>query len=273
MKFCSDDGLSAYAVEPVEVIEDIPVFCSSNDYIENYEKIASDHVAQMKKESQNPWIDEESWEVMEASTRLLISKWTKAQQKILDVGVGLGRLLAPMQQYQRYGVDIALPYQKIAAENGINVCKAELESLPYRNDFFDVIVCTDVLEHVLNFDQSVRTILNKLKVGGVFIFRVPYRESLGIYTTPDYPYYYAHVRNFDENSLFLQFTRCFNCEFLELSYALYKTDESKFYRRIPTILQRLIVKAARGLLPDNYAHYIIGQFLYPTFINFVVRKK
>jgi ubiquinone/menaquinone biosynthesis C-methylase UbiE len=55
--------------------------------------IASDHLAAARKLGQNPWIEESLWNEMERSTVKLIRKYTSPAQRILDVGVGLGRVL------------------------------------------------------------------------------------------------------------------------------------------------------------------------------------
>ena len=50
---------------------------------------------------------------------------------------------------RRHGMDISRGYLKVSREVGIDVCYARIEDMPYKPDTFDVIVCTDVLEHVL----------------------------------------------------------------------------------------------------------------------------
>ena len=50
--------------------------------------------------------------------------------------------------------------------------------MPYSDESFDVILCTDVLEHVIDLNLCVAKILSVLKKGGLLIIRVPNREDL-----------------------------------------------------------------------------------------------
>src|ERR1700704_341282 len=90
-----------YAREPIRIIGGIPVFSEPDKYIENYEKISHDHLKVMKKEGSNPWIDEGLWVEMEDSTAQLVERYGKPGRPMLDVGVGLGRLLSRFPKFQR----------------------------------------------------------------------------------------------------------------------------------------------------------------------------
>src|SRR4029078_9982758 len=94
---------------------------------------------------------------------------------------------------------------------GIEVCYSRIEDMPYTENTFDVITCTDVLEHVLDLNLCCSKILSVLKPGGVFIARVPVHEDLRRYLAPDFPYEFVHVRGFTEASLQLFFSRIMGC--------------------------------------------------------------
>lgn len=193
--------------QPLRVEDDIPVFSEDDRYIRNYEKIASDHISSMTPENNNPFIEEDLWLKLERSTRDLITKHAKQGDRILDVGVGLGRILGPLTQYRRYGIDISLNYLKIARESGIQVLFSKIEDMPFKDSSFDLIVTTDVFEHVLDLDHCTREVLRVLKPGGKLIVRVPYKEDLSAYLSPDLPYEFVHLRAFDEASLWLHFCK------------------------------------------------------------------
>ena len=80
--------------EPLRFQGSIPVFSESNVYTANYEQIADDHLVSLRETGSNPFIPERLWVQTEASTVSLIKKHSKAGDRILDVGVGLGRLLS-----------------------------------------------------------------------------------------------------------------------------------------------------------------------------------
>jgi len=50
----------------------------------------------------------------------------------------------------------------------------DLENLTFSDNFFDVILCSDVLEHVRFYEKAISEISRVLKNEGVFILQVPY---------------------------------------------------------------------------------------------------
>lgn len=266
---------SVYSRPPLYFSGSIPIFSETNEYIKNYDIIARDHLKAITDTCPNPWIDEESWRIMEASTMELILRWSTCGDRILDVGVGLGRLLEMLPDYERYGMDIALPYLVHSEKKGIKVCMAAIEDMPYRKKFFDLVVCTDVLEHVLDLNLAITNMLSVLKAGGVLIIRVPYKESLAPYAEASYPYYYAHIRNFDEHSLSLLLTRCFGCEVLDVRYSLYLPQTERFKYRFPTKysskIQRGILKIIKSLSSKLF-QASLARMMEPVVINMVFRN-
>jgi SAM-dependent methyltransferase len=205
----------AYRVQPLRVVDGLPVFSSVDAYVENYQRIAADHVAAIKPGQANPFIGDELWHTLEASTRALVAKHVAAGSRILDVGVGLGRLLGPLSQYRRFGIDISFDYLKQARGAGIEVAFARVEDMPFHDGYFDAVTVCDVLEHVLDLDGCVRQLLRVLRPGGVLILRVPYREDLSPYLAADTPYEFIHLRSFDEHALALLFGKIHRCAVVE----------------------------------------------------------
>lgn len=268
-KGCSE----VYLRHPIEYIKEIPVFSALDDYSANYERIAHDHLAFTKKTGKNPFMEEDSWVDLDVSTANLIRKYGSPRNLILDVGVGLGRILGNFDMLQRFGMDISPEYLEQARIKGIEVCLSRIEDMPYKQDTFDIIVCTDVLEHVLDLNLCIRKILLCLKPGGYMIIRVPYREDLSAYTSPDFPYRYAHLRSFDEYSLILLFNRIFGIEVVEYMTVGRRLDWSRMVYRLP-IGNRSFAKAMRftkRYLPTLGAALSFKLFT-PIEINFVVRK-
>lgn len=200
---------------PIVFRDGIPVFSAEDRYVENYKKIAADHVASIKTGHSNPFIGEELWQTLEQSTRELIIKYAKPGDRLLDVGVGLGRLLGPLMQFERHGIDISLDYLDIARQTGIEVAFSRIEDMPYADHSFDVITVSDVLEHVLDLHFCTREILRVLKPGGTLVVRVPFKEDLRPYLSEDLPYEFIHLRTFDEASLRLHFGKILGMTFLE----------------------------------------------------------
>lgn len=278
--------MNQYLKEPIEWFDDIPVFSKIDNYTENYHKIASDHVSRITNNSENPWIRNEVWDEMELSTVELIQKYLKGvkqQQvyKILDVGVGLGRLLQKIRtsvthaNIDAYGMDIAMPYLERAMEKGINVCFSRIEDMPYLPETFDLITCTDVLEHVIDLNACLQKIIQVLIPGGILFVRVPYRENLSPYLQTDYPYELAHLRNFDEYSLELLFTRVFKLKILEFCPGLFQQSQSHLKYKLPIrgyngFIHRTL-KAVKLISKYQYDKAIRKMF-YPVEINVVLQK-
>lgn len=206
-----------YINPQLEVIDGIPVFSVHDRYVDNYKKIAFDHLAAMQPGSDNPFIENELWIQLEQSTRALINKYVADGACVLDVGVGLGRVLGPLDRLQRYGVDISHDYLQKARENGIEVAFSRIEDMPYEDGFFDAVVTCDVLEHVIDLHACTKQILRVLKPGGYLIIRVPYKEDLKVYLQEGLPYEFIHLRNFDEHSIRLYFQKIHDCNVLEVS--------------------------------------------------------
>lgn len=236
------DGSSIYTREPESFQDEIPVFSNRDAYVENYEKIAADHVAQISETQENPFMEEELWVSLEASTREYIQRYVAKGSRILDVGVGLGRLLEPLTEYERYGVDISLDYLTIAKQRGIEVALAKIEELPYAPGFFDAIVVCDVLEHVFDLNFCCEKILSCLRPGGVLIVRVPFKEDLTAYLDEKLPYEFIHLRNFDEGSLRLLFQKIFGLQFLEAM------QTTHYLQGTPRLKLRLLPEGVRSKL-------------------------
>jgi 2-polyprenyl-3-methyl-5-hydroxy-6-metoxy-1,4-benzoquinol methylase len=264
---------AVYGREPLEIIDGIPVFSSADEYTHVYEKIADDHLIETANTGKNPFITQEVWEASEASTAELLSKYARADSRILDVGVSLGRLLERFPPMSRYGMDISMAYLRIAKAKGIEVCLARIEDMPYKEEVFDLVVCTDVLEHVLDLNLCVSKILTPLKRGGFLIVRVPYKENLGSYLHPDYPYHYAHLRNFDEFGLTLFFERVFQAKVIEHTTAGRSLDWTRMKYRLP-IGNRIFARAVRliKMVIPPLGRILSLRLFTPVEINMVIQK-
>jgi SAM-dependent methyltransferase len=209
-----------YKASPLSISNDIPIFTPEDPYVKNYGNIARDHIAAITAESQNPFIEDELWQKMEESTRQLIRSHSKDGDLILDVGVGLGRLLSPFDNLQKYGIDISIDYLQIAKQNDIKVAFAKIEDMPYLSNSFDIVTVCDVLEHVFDLNTCCNEILRVLKPGGTLIVRVPFKEDLTVYLNEDLPYEFIHLRAFDEPSLRLMFEKIYRLSFVETLFTV-----------------------------------------------------
>ena len=62
--------------------------------------------------------------------------------------------------------------------DGGRIVNVNLESLSFADESFDVILTSDVMEHVRNYRAAHSEIVRCLRPGGAYIFNVPYNENL-----------------------------------------------------------------------------------------------
>ncbi len=101
----------------------------------------------------------------------------KGKLKILDAGCGTGGLLVKLAKYGNvYGIDISSEGIKLAKKRDLkNLQVGTVTALPYKNNFFDVVVCIDVLYHqkVTDDAKALAEFSRVLKPNGILILKVP----------------------------------------------------------------------------------------------------
>ncbi len=110
----------------------------------------------------------------------VLSKIDVKNARVLDVGCGTGLFLKPIILggcTQLYGVDgpqdftgraIGRGYKEVNVVTDLNVAP-----LPGENDSFDLVVCKDVFEHLLNPTHALSEINRVLKKDGLLLLHVP----------------------------------------------------------------------------------------------------
>lgn len=104
---------------------------------------------------------------------------TEKEQRILDAGCGEGHLLerlhrlSPHSHY--YGVDITQAALEKAQERcpWATLKSANLSGTGFPPAYFDVVVCTEVLEHVYEYEAVIRELKRVLRPGGRLILTFP----------------------------------------------------------------------------------------------------
>jgi SAM-dependent methyltransferase len=98
--------------------------------------------------------------------------------KFLDVGCGGGSLLDSVgkkQGLKAFGIDLSHECLKIARQNNpfAGLAVSIGEKLPFKDNTFDYIACSGVLEHFFSPNLGVREMRRLLKYGGRIIIMVP----------------------------------------------------------------------------------------------------
>ena len=122
---------------------------------------------------------------IEQISRLINFKFDQSK-KILVVGAGTGEEMAQLFRMgcQLYGIEpdeSALQILKLRAKmnqlDGSGLKKAVAEKIPFNDNYFDLVYCWQVLEHVQNVEQSIKEMVRVTKSNGyIFIGTPDYRQ-------------------------------------------------------------------------------------------------
>lgn len=116
--------------------------------------------------------------------KVVLNLIPNSPKKILDVGCASGWFISEIAKIfpnaKCYGVDIydrAILFGKKAYPH-IQFAVADAHSLPFKNESFDLVVCTEVLEHVDNPKDALLEIKRVLKKEGVAIIELDSGSAL-----------------------------------------------------------------------------------------------
>lgn len=159
----------------------------------------------------------------------------RENQYFLDIGCGTGwavRYVASLVKEggRSHGIDLSSKMIKKAIENSNNYanpykntyfCKANAEELPFQNNFFDFVICTNSFHHYLKPSKALSEVYRVLKVGGRIYLLDPTtdgfimkmvdrwdknteREHVKYYSTKDYVQLFtkAKLRYISNKSIF-----------------------------------------------------------------------
>ena len=203
-------------------------------------------------------------------------------RKILDVGPGGGVFVSLMHElgHECYTVDIIdysdqYPWALKEKVKDYKLCNAEIEPLPWEDEFFDAVVCCQALEHFTHSHLfGVREMHRVLKPGGILELDVPnvacYRNRSrllrGKNITWDYQEFYLHAEPILQNGMSfypLRHNREFTIDELRILFREGGFDDNRCYflksRRHREGLEKIksIGSAARDAVP-SFRKSLIG---------------
>lgn len=159
-----------------------------------------------KEESQNHHIEKyRSDGVQKGKGTLYASDYERVQflvqhtpkdSLVLDVGCNGGTVGVHLLKRGCYvkGIDIVEELVSKAVKRGIYAEVGEAEDLSrYKSDSFDVVICSEVLEHLYDPLEAIKEAYRVLKSGGIYIVTVPHvlgemcaSDKLGDYHQANY---------------------------------------------------------------------------------------
>lgn len=168
---------------------------------------------------------------------------------VLEIGCGAGATLAKIKYLwpnaKTYGVEIVNDVAKLASNySDIIVGDIETLELPYEKDFFDVIICGDVLEHLRNPEAALAKLYLYLKKNGCLLASIPnVMHSSVLYPLLNGCWDYknsgildrTHLKFFTKKSIY----EMFNNVQLKID-AIYRTESAEDYPESnPVMMEKL----------------------------------
>jgi SAM-dependent methyltransferase len=113
----------------------------------------------------------------QACLQLLKDSGTALQDKhVVDVACGMGYPLRLVLEYRPAGLT-GLDFSRVAIEIAKLLCPAgrffEFDIFQKYHETFDVVICTEVLEHLLHPSVALKNVLSMIRPGGCAFLTVP----------------------------------------------------------------------------------------------------
>ena len=116
-------------------------------------------------------VKDENIEIIEKFQKLFTQLENKllvnSETRILDVGCAQTCISLLIKKGKHFGIDPLankLHYSKIV--EGIKISKAVGEHIPFKDNYFDIVICRNVIDHTLNPNKVISEISRVLKKDG-----------------------------------------------------------------------------------------------------------
>ena len=212
------------------------------------------------------------------------NKWVQfikpppANMKILDVGCGPGEhIKAWLENNEVHGVDIVDEYLYRSEKNGyfVHKCNCEECDLPFDDEYFDIVVCTDLFEHLFNPVCVIDKIVRVTKTGGLLLTSVPNHFHLqqcaailkgdglilkwGNHQRFD-DWNYFHIKFFTSRS-FEKFIENANFKIKEKLYDKFSSDMPYFFPgKFPWKIQNFLFALLKRIFFKKYPDLFVSDF-------------
>jgi len=116
--------------------------------------------------------------------------------RVLDLGCGIGILMEKLKNEKKcsvFGIDISKTAVSSVLSKGMVGVVAKVPPISLPSEGFDIVVATEVLEHLRKPELLIKEILRVLKKGGIYILSVP--EHAGPEVNKE------HLRAYTENAI------------------------------------------------------------------------
>jgi ubiquinone/menaquinone biosynthesis C-methylase UbiE len=201
-------------------------------------------------------------------------------KRILDIGCWWGWFIKYAREYgsEVHGLDYELNRIEDAKnflKNKRNLCVANAEEIPYKDNMFDIVFSYHVIEHLAKDYKMIKEIHRVLKSNGDLILGVPNDYSLSIFPYRSFRYLLKYKENFlrkhckydwlksicySDTSHYREYTKKSICRILPSSHFIV-TNIKSYGVGIPYPLKNRISKKYRIL-----TSWLLGHVT-PTFLR------
>jgi ubiquinone/menaquinone biosynthesis C-methylase UbiE len=170
--------------------------------------------------------------------KLITDLAIKKESSILEIGCSGGALMAELVKMgytNLTGIDISQSAIDLSRERGmVNVSVMDGANLEFKENSFDLLLASDVLEHIENEEAALREWRRVLKPGGIIVIFVPAFNHLwsqhDVVNHHFRRYSMKRLTHVVEHSHFIIKRRSYWNFFLFSPTLLVRTIQNKFYR-------------------------------------------
>lgn len=164
----------------------------NDDYVINYETIAA---------GPRRGIVTPETAAISNCCELLIQNYVQ-DANVVDIGCGFGTVLGNIKLQEKVAVDVSINMLEQVEDDCVKV-RCFAEDTPFVDNYFDIVICSDIFEHVINPRKLVSELYRILKPHGMLLFSCPWEQDISIYDTEEYQkqfprYKYIHLRSVDD---------------------------------------------------------------------------
>ncbi len=101
------------------------------------------------------------------------------EKTVLDIGCGEGKILENNTS-SAYGIDTNVTMVRELQKRGLKVKEGSATAIPYEDSFFDVVHCSNIIEHLFPDDaqKMFREMKRVLKPGGNIVLITPMPKTI-----------------------------------------------------------------------------------------------
>ena len=185
--------------------------------------------------------------------------------KVLDIGSGTGKILEELKNngWQVYGVDGEKEAIVWSQKRGINCQLLDVtkEKLPFADNYFDLVLALDFLEHIPDEHSVIDEIKRVVKRGGVLIITVPAYQQLFSY----WDKMLGHQRRYNKKSL----NHLFSEQKLQVIFCSYYFSLLLF----PAVLTRFLKQRNKKTNKSDFKEVPLKPIILPLISLYTLLEK